>query len=73
MRAHFVVLVTALALGCGAGSPRDERTPPSGAGHPCTSDAECAPGTACCYPCGVDGCENACLPVRPGEGCPALP
>jgi hypothetical protein len=65
----FPLALAASTLGCGAASPRDQ----AGERHGCTSDAECAPGYACCYPCGTAGCHDACLPVQPGQGCPALP
>ncbi len=34
-------------------------------GEVCGNDnsAECAPGLACCYPCGIQGCENRCEPI----------
>ena len=44
-----------------------------------TGDAQCAPGLACCYPCGVGGCERvcevACDPSTPGcaGGCMMMP
>jgi hypothetical protein len=40
----------------------------------CASDADCAGGELCCYPCGIPGCSNACTPVSGSGGrCPALP
>lgn len=65
----FVVL--ALTLGCGA-SAAPPATPVA-EGRACTLDTDCAPGLACCYPCGVEGCENVCMHVEPGSGCPAIP
>jgi hypothetical protein len=39
----------------------------------CTSNAQCPAGQLCCYPCGIEGCENVCMtPWRGGE-CPAFP
>jgi hypothetical protein len=39
----------------------------------CASDADCARGELCCYPCGIPGCSNVCTPVIAGGRCPALP
>ncbi|MBK8173408.1 MAG: hypothetical protein IPK60_24165 [Sandaracinaceae bacterium] len=43
-------------------------------------DPSCAPGLACCYPCGIPGCMNTCAtPCEPGSpgcgggGCLLLP
>ncbi|HYG63855.1 MAG TPA: hypothetical protein VEL74_14855 [Thermoanaerobaculia bacterium] len=31
----------------------------------CNSHSECPAGKLCCYPCGIDGCQNRCLtPVK---------
>jgi len=39
----------------------------------CTSDDQCPTGQLCCYPCGVEGCQNVCMtPWRKG-GCPLFP
>jgi hypothetical protein len=39
----------------------------------CTSNDQCPTGQICCYPCGIEGCENVCMtPWRGGE-CPAFP
>lgn len=70
MRRAALLAVVLLATACGATPPA--RSEPAPAGHTCTSDADCADGMACCYPCGVDGCENACMAVGP-SGCPELP
>jgi hypothetical protein len=50
------------------------------AGEVCQSDPQgCAPGLACCYPCGIQGCQNTCMepcdPVEPWcmGGCPLFP
>jgi len=67
------VLVLVVLAGCGSSTPPATRSPPGRAGTGCSSDAECGPGLSCCYPCGVDGCENACMSVEPGAGCPAIP
>lgn len=63
--------VVALTLGCGA-APAAPATPVA-EGHACTSDADCASGLACCYPCGVEGCRDVCMHVEPGAGCPEIP
>lgn len=38
----------------------------------CTSDSDCANGERCCYPCGIPGCQNECMPTM-GAGCPLFP
>lgn len=39
----------------------------------CTEDLQCPAGLACCYPCGIAGCENRCgRPASDGH-CPAFP
>jgi len=49
------------------------------AGAVCESDAECAEGLLCCYPCGIAGCPNRCtVPCAADEpwcagGCPLYP
>jgi hypothetical protein len=42
------------------------------ASQTCTSNADCPPGTLCCYPCGIDGCQNMCIQPFRG-GCPHFP
>ncbi|MEZ4231392.1 MAG: hypothetical protein R3B89_19605 [Polyangiaceae bacterium] len=43
------------------------------AGETCKLDGECQGGLKCCYPCGIDGCDDQCtVPEANGE-CPALP
>jgi hypothetical protein len=42
-------------------------------GAACTSDLECAVGLKCCYPCGIPGCTNECIPPGPGGSCPLFP
>ncbi len=47
-------------------------------GDPCGGDlGECGPGLSCCYPCGVEGCEDVCMPTCYDEwcsgGCPMIP
>jgi hypothetical protein len=42
------------------------------AGQVCTSTSQCPPGTLCCYPCGVDGCQDMCLQPLHGH-CPLFP
>ncbi|MCK6576053.1 hypothetical protein L6V77_33790, partial [Myxococcota bacterium] len=39
----------------------------------CQSDDECGAGEVCCYPCGIPGCANACMPPAPEGGCPLFP
>jgi hypothetical protein len=40
----------------------------------CESDNECDAGQRCCYPCGIQGCVNQCIPVDPNNGeCPLFP
>ncbi len=44
------------------------------AGSECTADAMCGSGLLCCYPCGIPGCRNRCMPPMPGTGrCPLIP
>lgn len=56
------------------GAPPDERL-----GTVCESADACGPKLACCYPCGVQGCDSVCqVPCKadmPGcsNGCLALP
>jgi hypothetical protein len=38
----------------------------------CASNADCASGELCCYPCGIPGCSNVCMQVSGGR-CPAFP
>lgn len=39
----------------------------------CTEDLQCAAGLACCYPCGIPGCENRCSRPASDGHCPLLP
>jgi hypothetical protein len=39
----------------------------------CESDADCAAGELCCYPCGIPGCSNFCTRVVSGGRCPLIP
>lgn len=39
----------------------------------CENDAACGPGERCCYPCGIQGCVNRCMPVEAGGECPLFP
>ncbi|MFO0711309.1 MAG: hypothetical protein U0353_15780 [Sandaracinus sp.] len=66
----LVWLVVVGASGCGARTPHEEHGERAGA---CSSDAECGPGQACCYPCGIEGCQNVCMSVDPARGCPEIP
>jgi len=36
----------------------------------CNSDDECPTGQLCCYPCGIDGCQNVCMTPWKGGECP---
>ena len=38
-------------------------------GSVCATDAQCATGLLCCYPCGIQGCDNVCSVPQPGGGC----
>jgi hypothetical protein len=38
--------------------------------QPCSNDSECSPGLKCCYPCGIPGCQNACIAPTPNGQCP---
>jgi hypothetical protein len=42
-------------------------------GTPCTDSNQCNSGLKCCYPCGVQGCENQCIPPDPSGNCPLFP
>ncbi|HQY61914.1 MAG: hypothetical protein IPQ09_16110 [Myxococcales bacterium] len=42
-------------------------------GDTCADTSECAGGLECCYPCGIQGCVNRCMPPAPGGGCPLFP
>jgi hypothetical protein len=44
-----------------------------GVGKACAGDAECPGGLKCCYPCGMPGCQNECMPPMPDGSCPAYP
>jgi hypothetical protein len=39
----------------------------------CTENDQCPVGLACCYPCGVAGCQNRCMPPASDGHCPAFP
>jgi hypothetical protein len=41
----------------------------TGIGAPCNSPSDCQAGLLCCYPCGVDGCQNQCMIPVDGQ-CP---
>ena len=36
----------------------------------CSSDFDCQSGLKCCYPCGIPGCSNACIPPDSSGQCP---
>ena len=42
-------------------------------GNPCGSDSDCNSGLKCCYPCGIEGCENQCMQPMPNGQCPLFP
>lgn len=42
-------------------------------GETCGATSECGAGLECCYPCGIQGCTNRCMPPAPGGGCPLFP
>lgn len=45
-----------------------------GVGATCSSSDMCGPGLLCCYPCGIPGCMNRCMPPDPSTGrCPLFP
>lgn len=66
------IVTLLLSTGCGA-SPSPPRAPQGAGTGPCSSDAECGAGRMCCYPCGIEGCENVCMDVNPAHGCPEIP
>ena len=39
----------------------------------CTSNDQCPTGQLCCYPCGIEGCENVCMPPWKNGECPLFP
>ena len=39
----------------------------------CVSDDQCGAGLKCCYPCGIQGCVNACIPPDANGQCPLFP
>jgi len=39
----------------------------------CKEDLQCPFGLKCCYPCGIPGCENRCIPPSPNGNCPQFP
>lgn len=41
-------------------------------GAACTADSNCSQGLKCCYPCGVQGCQNVCTTPLNGA-CPLVP
>ncbi len=44
-----------------------------GPGARCGSDSQCGGGLKCCYPCGIEGCENQCMAPMPNGQCPLFP
>jgi len=51
-------------MACGTGSTL-------GLGDVCDETADaCGAGLACCYPCGIPGCDFECVPADTGGGCP---
>lgn len=66
--------------GCGPVPPSAAKCLGGQVGDPCgTGTPGCADGLACCYPCGIPGCQFTCQePCDPAEpwctgGCPLLP
>lgn len=43
------------------------------AGQVCDATAQCAAGLLCCYPCGIEGCQNKCIVPAKGGECPLFP
>ncbi len=63
-----------LAAGCGSSPPpQTQAAPATREGMTCSAETDCGPGLACCYPCGIEGCQNQCIRVEPGTGCPPFP
>ena len=49
-------------------------SPASVSSIPCNSDDECPTGQLCCYPCGIEGCQNICMtPWKKTGECPLFP
>jgi hypothetical protein len=44
-----------------------------GQNAPCQDDNQCQAGLKCCYPCGIPGCMNACIPPTAAGRCPLFP
>lgn len=44
-----------------------------GQNAPCQDDNQCQAGLRCCYPCGIPGCLNACIPPTASGQCPMFP
>ena len=42
-------------------------------GEQCGASEECKTGLLCCYPCGIQGCENECMAPDPNGQCPLFP
>jgi hypothetical protein len=42
-------------------------------GDACTAGDTCGAGLACCYPCGIQGCENRCMATTASGECPLIP
>lgn len=43
------------------------------AGAACSSGDTCGGGTKCCYPCGIQGCQNRCITPMASGQCPMFP
>lgn len=39
----------------------------------CTDSLQCPAGLLCCYPCGIPGCQNRCMPPASNGHCPLFP
>lgn len=42
-------------------------------GDLCDMHLDCMTGLLCCYPCGIPGCHNRCIPPTPAGICPFFP
>jgi hypothetical protein len=42
-------------------------------GATCGAGDVCATGTKCCYPCGIQGCQNRCVATTTSGECPLFP
>jgi hypothetical protein len=42
-------------------------------GTRCDTDSQCHSLLKCCYPCGIEGCQNECMMPMPNGQCPLFP